>query len=454
MKSIMKFAILVLQSAIVATAANADIPVVQHVVIIMQENRTPDNLFHGLPAQLPGADIANSGLNSQGQTIPLTAVALANTYDLSHRHSAFQDMYDNGRLDGADLLKCKENNGSHCPANPQFKYVNPADVAPYFYLATHYGFANRMFQSNQGPSLPAHQFILGGTSQPTATSLFFASDNPTGNANANGCDAKNTTRIKLVGPNRMTSSMYPCFEHATLTDLIDSPPKGARKGISWRYYTPSEGSIWTAPEGIRHMCVPSGNPPTCNGPDWTNGKISLNPAQVLTDIQTGKLASVSWVIPTIQESDHASSNDGSGPSWVASVVNEIGNSAYWKSTIILIVWDDWGGWYDHVPPPIDTKYGYYENGFRVPLLVVSPYTPDGYVSQTTHTFGSILKFIETAYGLPLIAPGTYVDSRADDLSDFFNFSKPPRPFQTIPASLDRTFFLNNHRPLTGPDSDW
>ena len=102
MKSIMKFAILVLQCAIVATAANADIPVVQHVVIIMQINRTPDNLFHGLPAQLPGADIANSGLNSKGQTIPLTAVALANTYDLSHRHSAFQDMYDNGRLDGAD----------------------------------------------------------------------------------------------------------------------------------------------------------------------------------------------------------------------------------------------------------------------------------------------------------------------------------------------------------------
>ena len=137
MKSIMKFAILVLQCAIVATAANADIPVVQHVVIIMQINRTPDNLFHGLPAQLPGADIANSGLNSKGQTIPLTAVALANTYDLSHRHSAFQDMYDNGRLDGADLLKCKENNGSHCPANPQFKYVNAADVGPTTIMSGH-----------------------------------------------------------------------------------------------------------------------------------------------------------------------------------------------------------------------------------------------------------------------------------------------------------------------------
>ena len=251
----------------------------------------------------------------------------------------------------------------------------------------------------------------------------------------------------------MKSSMYPCFEHATLTDMIDNPPKGARQGITWRYYTPSEGSIWTAPEGIRHMCVPAGSPSTCTGPDWTDGKISLNPAQILTDIQRGRLASVSWVIPTIQESDHASGNDGSGPSWVAAVVNAVGNSRYWKDTVVLIVWDDWGGWYDHVPPPIDSKYGFYENGFRVPLLVVSPYTPAGYVSQSTHTFGSILRFIETAYGLPVIPPGNYVDSRADNLLDFFNFSKPPRPFQTIPAVLDQSYFLNDHRPLAGPDDD-
>ena len=179
----------------------------------------------------------------------------------------------------------------------------------------------------------------------------------------------------------------------------------------------------------------------------------LNPASVLTDIQANQLRSVSWVIPTGAESDHAIVNDGSGPSWVASVVNAIGASPYWNNTVILIAWDDWGGWYDHVVPPIDKIYGYYEDGFRVPLLVVSPYTPAGYVSQQTHDFGSILKFIETAFNLPLIPPGTFADSRSDDLADFFNFTQPPRAFVPVPAPLGPNFFLNDTRPVTDPDDD-
>lgn len=431
----------------------AEIPIVQHIVIIFQENRTPDNLFHGLSKYLPSADIADSGVNSKGQTITLTPTPLANTFDLSHTHGAFTKMYHNGAMDGADLIGCRGVYGTVCPPNPQFEYVNEADVAPYFYMAIRYGFANRMFQSNQGPSLPAHQFIIGGTSQVTATSLFFDAENPDSNLGSSGCDALATTTVALVGPNGMTGTGRPCFEHATLTDLIDNPPAGARPGITWRYYAPSEGSLWTGPDAVRHMCQPGGAPVRCLGPDWTNGKIVVNSAQVLTDIARGDLASVTWVIPTGLESDHAAGNDGSGPSWVASVVNAIGNSPFWRNTVILITWDDWGGWYDHVAPPIDPVYGYYENGFRVPLLVVSPYTPAGYVSQPTHTFGSILKFIETAFSLPLIPPGTFVDARADDLSDFFDFNKPPRPFTTVPAPLSAEFFVHDHRPSTPPDTD-
>jgi phospholipase C len=203
------------------------------------------------------------------------------------------------------------------------------------------------------------------------------------------------------------------------------------------------------------MCVPTGsNPPQCDGPDWVGQrKIRLNPADILKDVRAHTLPSVSWVIPTGKESDHAFFNDGSGPSWVASVVNAIGSSEYWQDTAILIVWDDWGGWYDHVAPPIDPTYGYYENGFRVPLLVVSPYTPAGYVSNKTHNFGSILKFVETVFGLPLIPPGTYVDSRADDLTDFFDFTRPSRHFVSIHARFGPDFFLHDTRPVTDPDDD-
>ncbi len=429
--------------------ARAAIPQVQHVVVIFQENRTPDNLFHGLEAFMPAADIADAGVNSHGQTVPLAPVPLANTYDLDHSHNAFLAQWDNGKMDGADLVRCIPVKGQVCPANPQFGYVPPLQVAPYFWLATHYGFANRMFQSNQGPSFPAHQFIFGGTSQAGALSLFFAAENPILGAHGSaGCDAPAYKTVTMVGPKQATRNAFPCFEHSTLADLID-----ARPDLSWRYYTPNEGSIWTAPNAIRHYCRAAGTPPVCAGPPFTNGEVVTDPPQVLRDIAAGQLASVSWINPAGYYSDHAKSNDGSGPSWVAAIVNAIGQSGYWPNTVILIAWDDWGGWYDHVAPPLDPKYPWYENGFRVPLLVVSAYTPPAYVSTTTHTFGSVLKFIETAFDLPLIPPGTFADSRADDLSDFFTFNTGPRPFVAVPTGLGPDAFLNDRRPRTDPDDD-
>jgi len=431
-----------------AAPAGAGIPAVQHVVIVVQENRTPDNLFHGLDKLLPGADIADSGVDSQGQAIVLTSVPLANAYDLSHKHAAFKAMYDNGKMDGADLITCKARPGTSCPDHPQFKFVNPADVKPYFEIAVRYGFANRMFQSNQGPSFPAHQFILSGTSAPSTHSTDFVAENPlNAPGGRTGCVAPPGETVAVIGPNgNEDRTIYPCFEHRTLTDLLD-----ARPDLSWRYYTPSVGLLWTAPNAIRHMCQPSGS--NCDGPDWHGQKVVLKPSEILNDVAKNRLPSVSWVIPTGAESDHASNNDGTGPSWVASIVNTIGNSEYWDNTVILILWDDWGGWYDHVAPPIDRRYSYYENGFRVPLLVVSAYTPAGYISNTTHTFGSVLKFVETAFGLPVIPPGTYADSRSDDLSDFFDFSRPPRPFEPIATAVGADYFLHDPRPVTDPDDD-
>jgi phospholipase C len=414
---------------------------IQHVVIIFQENRTPDNLFHGLP----NADIANKGVNSRGETITLAPISLANSYDLDHTHSEFVHMYDNGKMDGADRIPACKAGTSGCPANPQFQYVKPSDVAPYFQLARQYTFGDRMFQTNQGPSFPAHQFILAGTSAPTATSDLFASENP--NGGAAGCAAPSTAWVRLIDPSgKESSTTYPCFEHRTLPDRLD------RAGITWKYYTPSRNSIWTAPNAIKHLCGPVGS--ECAGPLWVK-HVELHKAQILTDISAGQLPAVSWVIPTGQASDHAGVSDGSGPSWVASVVNAIGGSAYWSNTVVIITWDDWGGWYDHVPPPQVINDGSswgsgYVYGFRVPLIVVSPYAKKAHVSHVQHDFGSILKFVEEIYGLPSLG---YADERADDLSDCFNFSQTPSPFQTIAAPLSAEYFLNDRRPPTDPDDD-
>jgi phospholipase C len=431
--------------------------VIQHIVIIFQENRTPDNLFQDPVLIKNGADIVQSGVNSAGQTITLSPIDLGTAgsnpqnYDLSHAHSAFVSMYDGGKMDGADLIPCSP--AANCPPNthpnPQFMYVNPSDVQPYFALAEQYTFGDRMFQTNQGPSFPAHQFILSGTSAPTATSDLFASENMSGGSIA-GCIATAGTTVELINPLGVeSSSQYPCFEHPTLTDLLDA------KGVSWRYYAPSAGSIWTAPDAIAHICEEQtiSGTLTCTGPDWTNNVI-IPQSQVLQDIANSQLAQVSWVIPDGAQSDHAESNNGSGPSWVAAIVNEIGNSQYWANTAIIITWDDWGGWYDHVAPKVindGVSWGSgYVYGFRVPLVVVSPYAKAAYISHTMHDFGSILKFIETTFNLPSLG---YADTTADNLSDCFNLTQTPITFQKIPAVLDAAHFINDKSPPTDPDDD-
>jgi phospholipase C len=432
--------------------------VIQHIVVIFQENRTPDNLFQDPVLIKNGADIALSGLNSLHQTIPLSPIDLGTAgpnpqnYDLSHTNPAFVSMYDGGKMDGADLIPCSP--ASHCPPkahpNPQYMYVKPSDVQPYFALAEQYAFADRMFQTNEGPSFPAHQFIISGTSAPAASSNLFAAENPI--LSPAGCIAPLTNRVTMIdasGSEIKAGSRYPCFEHPTLTDLLNA------KGVTWRYYTPSAGSIWTGPDAIEHICQQQtiNGTLTCTGPDWMSNVI-IPQTQVLMDIANGQLPQVSWIIPNGQSSDHAGSNDGSGPSWVAAIVNEIGNSPYWANTAIIITWDDWGGWYDHVAPKVindGVSWGSgYVYGFRVPLIVVSPYAKAAYISHTTHDFGSILKFIETTFDLPGLG---YADDPADDLSGCFNRTQTPIRFQKIPAPLDAAHFIDDKRPPTDPDDD-
>jgi phospholipase C len=412
-----------------------------------QENRTPDNLFHDPILVARGADIATSGVNSSGKRLPLTASSLSVPYDLGHAHSAFVEMYDGGKMDGADRITCY----GKCPSNPQFTYVQSSDVGPYFQLAEQYAFGDRMFQTNQGPSFPAHQFIFAGTSAPTPTSNLFAAENT---YLGTGCAAPPTARVAMIDPSGKESvSAYPFFEHPTLSDELDA------KRISWRYYTAAANTIWTGPNAIQHICQPQTRSGRleCAGSAWKN--VVAPPQHVLTDITNHQLAAVSWVTPEGQTSDHPSQTVGvEGPSWVASVVNAIGSSSYWSNTAIIVTWDDWGGWYDHVPPPQVVNDGAswgsgYVYGFRVPLIVISPYARPQYISHVTHDFGSILNFVEEVFNLPQLG---YADAHADDLSDCFNFGQKSLQFQTIAAPLSADYFMNtagHHQILTTINAD-
>lgn len=461
-------------------AAQAQIFGFKHVVVIFQENRTPDNLFQGLCSAPYGAcavpptasapyNIQTSGWKTKTGVIQPGVVPLANTYDLDHSHKGFNTMCNvvagtpaTCRMNGAAGIGCSPTAGTKCPANPQFKYVNNATgtLDPYLTLATQYGWANYMFQTNQGPSFPAHQFIFGGTSAPSRADDFqgiFAAENMSKAASA-GCNALSTTSVLVVSPSTTpppygveNSSTFPCFEHQTLADLV----------TDWKYYAAGTGSIWNAPNAIQHICVPSGG--QCTG--WGTHVDPTNPSQVLTDIGNCDLHDLTWITPTAKNSDHARINDGGGPSWVASLVNAIGNSpctdsqgrrstTYWQDTAIFITWDDWGGWYDHEPPTIlDGVQGDYQYGFRVPMIVVSAYTPKGYVDNQRHDFGSVLRFIESNFGLREGELG-FADERATtDMREFFNTFQAPRTFTTIAAPKNADYFIHDTSPPEPPDND-
>jgi phospholipase C len=404
----------------------------KHVVVIVQENRTPDNLFNGFP----GADTVRRGLNSKNQYVPLRPIQLGAKYGADHSHTAYVVEYNGGKMNGFDEVQvaCK----GPCPPETVRMYgiVPLKQSKPYWVMASRYAFADRMFQTNQGPSFPAHQYIISGTSTPVKNSVLRVAENPNGRMTSSmgGCDSAPGSLVALIDPQGRENThkpIFPCFERPTIFDLV------AAKGLTWKYYQNNPGSgLWNAPDAIRHLRY---------GPAY-NQHVITPPSQVLLDAAGGNLADLTIVTPTPDDSDHANITDKSGPSWVAQIVNAVGKSRYWNDTAIVVTWDDWGGWYDHVSPP---QYNSYELGFRVPLIVISRYTPKGYVSHNQHEFGSILKFVEQNFNLGSL--GT-TDVRSDNLADCFDFTKPPRGFVPIPAPGPMSQFLNE-RPAPGPPDD-
>jgi len=406
---------------------------ITHVVIIFQENRSTDNLFNGLP----GADTVNFGLNSAGRRVKLLKVKLTANYDVDHEHRAFEVEYDGGRMDGFNLERsaCGRKQCTH-KYGRAYAMVPQDEVQPYFTMAEQYAFGDHMFQTNSGPSFPAHQYILSGTSTVEKGSPLRAAENPYDPKQelTGGCDAAAGSLVVLIDDDGAENRQAPpCFDRPALSDLVDA------KGLTWHYYQAHGGAdLWNGPDAIRHIRY---------GPQFSQDVV-YPPAKVLRDIDRGTLANVVWVTPTLAASDHAENTDGSGPSWVASVVNAIGKSEYWDHTAIFVTWDDWGGWYDHVKPP---QYNSYELGFRVPLIVISPYAKSHYVSHREHEFGSILKFAEQALGLGSLDT---TDVRSDNLADCFNFSRRPRAFKKIPAPLPPRYFLSQPISNQDPDDDF
>src|ERR1017187_5702722 len=251
-------------AAVLSSCGGASAPIhitpgggkINHVVIIFQENRTPDNLFQDPVLISRGADIQNYGYAHDGTKIQLTPVSLRTNYDLGHSHLSFLSACQwNGTqcaMNGEDLVPCVPS--ANCPLNPQFEYVQASDVQPYYTMAETYTFGDQMFQTNEGPSFPAHQYIISGTSRTGESNPIAVADNVGNNKRPDGTSwagclappGSYTNGIDISNPDpraQLNPINYPlCFEHPTLTDLLDTA------GLSWKYYAPMAGSIWVSPD--------------------------------------------------------------------------------------------------------------------------------------------------------------------------------------------------------------
>ena len=399
----------------VGTSATAGIAKIEHVVVIVQENRSFDDIF----LNFPGADTRDYGYDHLGNKVMLQPQGLISNVGPDHSHSGWMLEYDNGKNDGWDLKPASAIpgvGGGQQLTSPtaMYAYVPQSDVQPYWTMAQQYTLADRYFHENTGPTFPSHQFLVAGQAggaiaSPTTPTLW-------------GCDAPPGTTVATLEPSGIIDTHFPCYDYLTIADLLD------RAGKTWRYYAPLEGSLSGSEETFQ------ANRQIRFGRDFQTN-VKTPETQVLTDIQSGSLANMTWVVPDFYNSDIPAGNEGTGPSWVSSIVNAIGASPFWNSTAIFITYDDWGGWYDHVVPPQLDQNGL---SYRLPMIVVSTYAKRGYVSHMQHEAGSILKFTEETFGLPSL--GT-TDVRSDDFLDAFDFTQTPPPFKMISAKYDARYFL-------------
>ena len=382
---------------------------IQHVVIIMQENRSTDNLFYGYP----NANVQPYGYNENGQKIELKPVDLQTGWDLSHDSYTFvtdcnaegSNPHTDCQMNGFDeeYYQCGKSGFPRCPnANPPYSYVPHNETKPYFAMAQQYVLGDEMFASNFDFSdFVSHQYIVAGQADNTVNA-------PSG---LWGCNGGPNDWIETLEGTRV----HPCFGYTTLAKELDQAK------LSWRYYTSSynlSGGLWSAYQADKYVYY---------GPDWKKDVISPQ-TQFFSDVKAGKLRVVSWITPTCETSDHAGCESSGGPSWVASLVNAVGESKYWDSTAIFVFWSSAGGWYDHVPPPYLSDDSL---GMRVPLLVISAYAKQNYVSHVQYEHGSMLRFVEDRFGLPPMAAS---DKRANSPEeDCFDFSQSPRKFTPIPT---------------------
>ncbi len=432
-----------------AAPHTATLPI-KHIIFLVKENRTFDVYFGAFPgangpatATLADGGTVQVGKVSDGGTVPMGRLYDKSNPDISHDWNPALIAYHDGGMDRFNIASANSGIIDDSGAPHAYQLAQSTDIPNYWLLAQQFVLGDDFFSSLHGPSFPNHLYTIGAQSGGVIDNPTFVADSgkaplvapgaDPGEAGLEpdditpidetsgvwGCDALPRTKVPIIDQEGEIEEIYPCLDFQTLGDELD----GA--GVSWKMYAPnvgvddagfqgSAGYIWTVYDAIRHMR---------DSPLWAEHIVTTD--DFITDAQNGNLPAVSWISTPSTVSEHPPASVCTGENWTVSLLQALAGGPNWGDSAMFITWDDWGGFYDHVPPQQVDLYGM---GFRVPLLVVSPYAKAGMIDHTRAEFSSVLKFIETDYSLPSL---TARDRNAVDMTQVFDFTQSPRALPTL-----------------------
>jgi phospholipase C len=375
---------------------------IEHIVFVIKENRTFDHLF----GRFPGADGVREGVTCNGRTIRLER-AEDSVPDAGH---SFTDGF---RAINGGEMNCFDLDGYN-------QYVE-RDIPNYWAYAREFVLADNFFSSIYGPTGVEHLWTFASQSDrftdherpgqfatgqrdfcddPFELMWSFKELTPEQEAEAFALEEQGEEGVQ--GVRNLWGLRWPCTDVRVLPDLLEA------KGISWKSYR-GDNSFVQPLRMVRHVRFSD---------MWEH---VVPDTEFIDDIERGELPSVSWLTPSFGLSDHPPASICKGENWLVQQLNAIGSSPYWDSTAIVLTWDDFGGFYDHVDPPHVDIYGL---GPRVPTIVISPFAKRGEIDHDVMEFSSVLRFIEQVFGLPAL---TDRDRTADDMLSAFDFSQEPAP---------------------------
>jgi phospholipase C len=384
------------QAAPSATAAGGSSKI-KHVIIIVKENHSFDNLF----GRLPGVDGATTAMIGN-KRVKLSVTPDQLKTDIYHSGDNGIVAVNTGKMNGFYKEKAAIQNGKDV-ADSQY---TQKQIPNYFKYASTYSIADHFFSTILGASFPNHLVLVAGQSANAVDNVNRMGKKP----DAWGCDSNKAARVTTY-TNGKLGSTYPCFGITSIADEANAAH------VSWKYYDSPIGQpsfIWSSFDALKKVRYSS---------QWKTNVVA--PTHFAGDLKSGHLAAITWLIPNMTVSEHPNMSECVGENWTVQQINSIMSSRYWKNTAIFLTWDDYGGFYDHVAPPRKTPY---ELGPRVPFLVISPYAKTHFVSHQTFDFRSVMKYLEQTFNLP--AKMKY-DRSVASVASMLNTSQKPAPAKLL-----------------------